>query len=244
MPDHDDPQQKPKPKPFAIGERVRVRTGMMDNGAQPFTFGGWVGTIIGTKMVDGTPMYVLQMDPETLAQMPPFYVQQCRFRGFDLDNFGISQGGLELYDGSPIVVEGVEKLRDRPLNPAYPDDRIRAIFGLTAGDPLPNVSVATLEIYHDYLQQHLALPFVARAVDQSSRLTAKRKVPIGISGLEDLAPDCVRFGIICTGQMGRNPLRLPLLLVDEIRGKSARLIEDYRSWFVRCKDHRDMEKSP
>ena len=47
----------------------------------------------------------------------------------------------------------------RPLDKGNQDDRIRAIFGLTSDDPLPEANGENLCKYHAYLTAHLTFPF-------------------------------------------------------------------------------------
>jgi hypothetical protein len=53
------------------------------------------------------------------------------------------------------------QLDTRPLNPTDQDDRIRAIFGLTSEDPLPESNRDNLQRYQDYLAANLKFPFDA-----------------------------------------------------------------------------------
>ena len=52
---------------------------------------------------------------------------------------------------SPAIIEQPTVIRTRSLDPRDQDDRVRAVFGLTGDDPLPEVGERTLCRYHRHL---------------------------------------------------------------------------------------------
>ena len=57
---------------------------------------------------------------------------------------------LELDEGGPVEIEQPTNIVTRPLSMDDQDDRIKAVFGLTRDDPLPDVNFESPLAYHEY----------------------------------------------------------------------------------------------
>jgi hypothetical protein len=115
--------------------------------------------------------------------------------------------------------------------PASQEDRIREVFGLPAGLPLPRVTVQNLGKYHAYLSVHLRFPFRA--------LCAETRPPIihlvrYISVVRILPPaGPVSRGILCRVEGVPGSVELPLVEIGVREdGPLARLVDDFAYWFV------------
>jgi hypothetical protein len=64
------------------------------------------------------------------------------------------------------------------------DDRIRAIFGLTSNDPLPESNGRNLDRYHAYLAANLSFPFQAAFSREIGPFTTQRG-KVSVVGLAD-----------------------------------------------------------
>jgi hypothetical protein len=109
-------------------------------------------------------------------------------------------------------------------------ERIRAVFGLCGGAPLPPVNGDTLRSYHDYLAAHLSFPFSALYAENTSPIRRLVRC-ISILGLQDVSSRPSQ-GILCRIE-GAGPLReLPLAEIG-VRDDDPnyRLIDDYACWF-------------
>jgi hypothetical protein len=122
-------------------------------------------------------------------------------------------------------------------SPAHPtpgpaddeDDRIRAVFAIPAGVPLPEVNKETLLQYHEYLTQRLSFPFQALYAETQPpvRQLVRYATVIGLS-------DSVQrrlYGLFCKVQIDGAVVELPLADLG-IREDDAnrQLIDDYLHW--------------
>ena len=71
------------------------------------------------------------------------------------------------------------------LDPSNQDDRVRAVFGLTADDPLPGATEEALARYHAFLASRLTFPFEATIVEETGplefregRVTVRELLPL------------------------------------------------------------------
>jgi hypothetical protein len=116
-----------------------------------------------------------------------------------------------------------------PLPANSEDDRIRAVFRLPGGAPLPEVNKDTLLQYHEYLTQKLTFPFQALYAETQPpvRQLVRYATVIGLS-------DSVRrrlYGLFCKVQIDGAILELPLAdLGIREDDPNRQLIDDYLHW--------------
>src|SRR5262249_39808281 len=135
-------------------------------------------------------------------------------------------------------VERIQKEMEQPMQPVPrslqpddPEDRIRAIFGLTSADPLPAADRDHLDRYHDYLATPLSFPFAAAYVLGADPPEATEHPVMAVSLLD--REDCdEENGLLCQADLRGQRLALALsdLEVDE-GSPNHQLIEDYSHWF-------------
>jgi len=153
------PKTKVLPK-FSIGEKVRVRLGVCDPDYDDLTIGGWAGTV-GEVKKGSPPTCLVRWNGETLKSQSPIYRKRCERDGFDGEEMWLGENDLEPDPGGPIKIEQPNEIVTKPLSMDDQDDRIRAVFGLTSDDPLPNVDFDSLLAYHRHLSESLLFPFEA-----------------------------------------------------------------------------------
>ena len=125
------------------------------------------------------------------------------------------------------------------MNQNDQDDRIRAIFGLTSDDPLPESGKATLLKYHAYLSARLSFPFRAVYWRETGPFQSRKHTVtvVGLVDVDDYEPEA-GHGLLCKIQhdaddegaavvQGRAKERATLLgFVQKMLGLSARQKEE------------------
>ena len=114
---------------FQIGEKVRVRHGLMDTDYPDMPLGGWAGTIVEVR---GDGMYTVRWSKETLASIHPVFKKRCEKDGLVFEQYWLGADDLEDDAGGPLDIEQPQKITTKPLSPKDQDDRIRMVFGLTS----------------------------------------------------------------------------------------------------------------
>ena len=146
--------------------------------------------------------------------------------------------------GSRIVDRGFHDLRACPRKPRYAgrsapasersavDDRLRGVFTLGPSDPLPKVSVASLQRYGDYLVPRLAFPFNANYCEEAEPLVFDGSVTATGLITSICTPLDVPHGLSCKTVFRGNPVILPLAILKLDPGHpNCQLIDDYCRWF-------------
>jgi hypothetical protein len=153
-------QTKKAPAKFAEGDTVRVSAGVTDPDFTDIPLGGWVGKI--TEVEDGDPLlYLIRWNQDTLKNMHPVYRKRCERDGLDHEEMRLGEDELEPDAGGLVILEQPTKIITPPLSMKDQDDRIRAVFGLTRDDLLPEVDVDSLRTYYKYLAAKLTFPVEA-----------------------------------------------------------------------------------
>ena len=153
-------QTKKAPARFTVGDKVRVRTGVTDPDFSDIPLGGWAGKI--TEVEDGDPpLYLIRWSHETLKNIHPIYRKRCERDGLDHEEMRLGEDELEPDAGGPAILEQPTKIITPPLSMKDQDDRIRAFFGLTRDDLLPEVDDDSLRTYYKHLTTKLRFPVEA-----------------------------------------------------------------------------------
>jgi hypothetical protein len=212
---------------FQIGDKVRVRRGIMDTDYPDMPLGGWAG-VIGD--VNNKGIYTVRWSEETLASIHPVFEKRCEKDGLEFDQYCLGANDLEADAGGPLDIEQPEKITTKPLSPKDQDDRIRMVFGLTSNDPLPDVNDGTLESYHEYLSKNLVFPLTAKHAAKYSQPTSATVIGLSDSGDEPMFDEI--YGILCEARTEGHIVTLPLSKLEDAKGKPSReLIDDYSYWF-------------
>ena len=222
-------QKRPvTPQRFRVGDKVRVKQGVMDTEYPDLPIGGWAGSV--SKVHKGG-MYTIQWSQKTLKNIHPVYEKRCERDGLDFDECWLGDDDIEADPGGPLNITQPTKITTKPLSPKDEDDRVRMVFGLTSNDPLPEVDDETLETYRQYLAAHLTFPIEA---EHGAEYGHPENVKVTGLGDPDEDPPYIddKYGLLCDARMGHRKVVLPVGELEVTKGKvNRRLIEDYRSWF-------------
>jgi Calcium binding len=225
-------QSEKTPARFALGDAVRVRPGITEPDFPDIPLGGWAGKITEVEQGD-PPLYLILWSQETLKHMRPVYRKRCERDGLDFEEMRLGEEDLEADAGGPVILEQPAKIVSTPLSMKDQDDRIRAVFGLTRDDLLPEVDEDRLRTYHEYLAAKLILPFAATWTREVGMGDVTEKVTVlALGGFDDAPWIDDKYGIVCKAKMNRGEGNLPLAEMDNVKGKPNRqLVGDYAYWF-------------
>ncbi len=225
-------QTKKAPVKFALDDAVRVRTGVTDPDFPDIPLGGWVGKITQVEE-DDPPLYVIRLSQDTLKNMHPVYRKRCERDGLDHEEMRLGEDELEADVGGPVVLEQPTKIITSPLSMKDQDDRIRAVFGLTRDDLLPDVEEDSLGKYYHYLAANLKFPFEATWAREVGFGEQTEKVTVlALADFEDDLWIDEDYGILCSVKMRRGHGELPLAEMGKVKGKpNKQLVDDYAYWF-------------
>ena len=182
------PSAPPTPPRFALEDRVRVKYGVPDPDFPDIPLGGWAGTITEVSHDAKSHVYLIEWNQFTLDHMPPVFRKRCERDGVYQEHCWLGEENLESDVGDRLPLERPSQIVTRPLSTTDQDDRIRAIFGLTSDDPLPESSYENLHHYHAYLAANLTFPFEAEYWTNAGPRESSKKRKVNVVALADL--DC------------------------------------------------------
>lgn len=108
------PNSKPvTPPQFAVGDRVRVKPGVVDPEYPDMPMGGWLGTVSQVEEA----AYLVQWSEATLAAVHPIYHKRCQQDGVDFQHMWLQAEELELDPGEPLCIQQPANIIPRPLRP-------------------------------------------------------------------------------------------------------------------------------
>jgi len=227
------PPKKTLPAKFSSGDAVRVNSGVADPDYPDVPIGGWAGKI--TEVEAGKPPSCLvRWSQQTLDAMDPIYRNRCERDGLDIKEMWLTEDDLEPDTGEQVKIEQPTDIQTKPLNMEDQEDRIRAVFGLTHDDPVPEVGPETMRLYRDHLAEHLSFPFEAAGNPNPRRFTSKKRavtvVGWGVADEDERLDE--DYGLICEIRVDRNRGDAPLAELEvSKRAPKRQLVADYRYWF-------------
>ena len=146
---------------FKPGQLVRIKPGVVHHEYADLALGGWEATVVDPLWL--VPLgYTLHWTERTLAACHPVYHKRCRRDDMPVDEYLADE--IELVAAvadEPLALEPPTGLTTRPLSADDTEDRVRAIFGLTSDDPLPEIDLETQQTYFAYLRERMRFPFSA-----------------------------------------------------------------------------------
>jgi hypothetical protein len=226
------PKKKSGSRRFKVGDKVRVKYGVIDPDFPDIPLGGWSGSVTEVDQTDDQLTYEINWDKRTLVGMHPVYRKRCERDGLELETMWLGEEDIEPDDGASVPIEQPTEIKTPPLSEKDQDDRVRMAFGLTHDDPLPDFSPETLMTYYRYLAANLKFPFFTSYWAKSGPFSSK-KVIVPISRLdapvaEEFDEECPLYGI---GIDQDEEIKVPLDTI-ELKKKDAnyRLISDYSYW--------------
>lgn len=179
------PRQPAAPPKYAVGDQVRVKYGTPDPDFPEFPLGGWTGIVTEVDHDTRTYFYMLKWNQFTLDNMHPVFRKRCARDGMDAELNRLSEENLELATGDNLPLEQPAQIVTPPLCPTDQDDRIRAIFGLTSDDPLPESGSETFRQYFACLAVKLRFPFEALYQGATGGFQRGDKHKVTVVGLAD-----------------------------------------------------------
>jgi len=143
----------------------------------------------------------------------------------------LGEDDIEPDGGRPVVIEQPTSIVTRPLSKNDPDDRIRAIFGLTSDDPLPPANVENLRRYGSYLRSQLSFPFQGSYTVEIGPFE-EAKYLITVLGMLDGDYCDEEEGMLCKAEQHGESVELPLADIEiSDNPHHHQLVEDYSYWF-------------
>ncbi len=214
-----------------MGHHVRVKPGTTDPDFPDIPLGGWAGTIQDVNQRSNPPIYLIEWNQHTLDNMHPVYRKRCERDGLALESMWLGENDIEPDAGGPVVIEQPTSIVTRPLSKNDPDDRIRAIFGLTSDDPLPAANIVNLRRYGCYLRSQLSFPFQAGYTVEIGPFEEARYFITVLGMLDDDECD-EEAGVLCKAEQHGESFELPLADIEIPNHPHHRqLVEDYSYWF-------------
>jgi len=217
---------------FTLNDAVRVRSGVTDPDFPDTPLGGWAGKIVEVQS-GSPPTCLIRWNQSTLASIHPVYRKRCERDGLTFEEMWLGEDDLEPDTGETVTLEQPTKIVTPPLSMKDQDDRIRAVFGLTRDDLLPDVDDSSLRTYYKYLAANLRFPFEATWTRETRFRDTSGKVTIhALGGSEDDPWIDDTYGILCKAKVSGDKRDLPPSEVEKVKGKpNQQIVEDYGYWF-------------
>ncbi len=221
------------PPRFAAGAAVRVKPGVRDSDYPDIPLGGWAGQVLEVDGNNQPPLYLVQWNARTMAEVHPIYRQRTENDGYESDTLWLDETRLEPDNDPAGPMEQPAAIVPRPLRAHQQADRIRAILGLTSDDPLPAAGKEPLRKYHQFLRENLSLPCNAEVWLQSGPVQGKTHL-VTVYRLLDLEEGTAESnGLLVEAGCGQERMVLPLAALETTADSpNRRLIQDYVCWFV------------
>ena len=90
---------------FQVGDKVRVKSGVIDPDFPDIPLGGWTGTVTEIIEHEGQINCVFKLDDRTPESIHPIYRKRCEQDGLDFETMGLGETDLEPDDGTPVAIE-------------------------------------------------------------------------------------------------------------------------------------------
>lgn len=234
------PHQSTKPagSPLNVGDRVRVKDGVVDPDYADLCIGGWTGKIRDIDTSSDPPLILLEWDVRTLTELIGRQaLERAGREGLQGDRLWLHLTEVERLDLAqgtepPQPLNRALKPRERYDVPLIDEEiRVTRLFGLPESAGPPAVTCEALEVYHEYLCAHVRFPFYGEYSRETAPLQ-KTSDYIKVTGLADV-DDCDEFyGLLCEARGGRRHIVVPLAEVEvDSEHPNHQLIHDYLVWF-------------
>ncbi len=224
--------RKGEDEEFVVGDQVRVRHGTVDPDYPDLPLGGWAGTIV---KIDEGGLCHIKVNQATLDHIHPIYRKRCKRDDFHIEILDMHQEDLDPDLGEGLPLEQPTNIQTKPLDPADPEDRLRAALGVTTDDAVPLVKKATLLKYFEYLKAALVFPFPATYPHHDGKRRIVRR--ISVIGMSDEFPIEDQHGLVCMVKDNQEQWEVPVMLLEV--GKedhNHQTLQNYRWWFAEWGD--------
>jgi hypothetical protein len=217
-------KNKPGSPRFRVGDKVRVKYGVIDPDFSDIPLGGWSGTVKEVEQADDEITYDIKWNKRTLDGMHPIYRKRCERDDLELQTMWLGEEDIEPDDGTPVSMEQPTQIKTLPLSERDQDDRVRMALGLTHDDSLPKVNRKHLRVYYRYLAANLKFPFKAKTERDGISLTIHRLIDLKEYELDD------EEGLLCEARDRQASFTVPLSELKDAVG-NRKLVDDYGYWF-------------
>jgi hypothetical protein len=86
------PKNRSDSSRFHVGDKVRVKYGVIDPDFPDIPLGGWTGTVTEIIEHEGQLNCVFKLDDRTLKSIHPIYRKPCERDGLDFESRGMGDG--------------------------------------------------------------------------------------------------------------------------------------------------------
>ena len=217
-------RNEPDAPRFRVGDKVRVKYGVIDPDYPDIPMGGWTGDITEVEQAPGRDTYEIRWDKRTLEGMHPVYRKRCERDSLELENMHLRRRG--------------PRTRRRQANPdrATDEDRDEAALGrlprrssadglrpdprrpASAGGPEDTPDLSPLP-----RRRSFRFPFRASWKVYGFAMTVHRLLGPREYDLEEEA------GLLCEIRCSQGTFEIPLSELDDV--ENCKLVEDYGYWF-------------
>ena len=90
---------------FQVGDKVRVKYGVIDPDFPDIPLGGWTGTVTEVEQADDQITYEIKWNKRTLNGMHPVYLKRCERDGLEMESMWLGEEDIEPDDGTPVSLE-------------------------------------------------------------------------------------------------------------------------------------------
>jgi len=214
---------------WAIGDSVVVKPGVTD----PVTgsaLGGWQGRLIALEDQGGR--LAVQWDSLTLKSIPPPLI-------LGHEEWGVSWSAIRLAARDVLPTAARDREEDVPATIAALETRYSWLSLGEQGRRIQQIvnraetrdEFAALRTWHAYLEEHLAVPFVASVVEPE-RGPVRQGAQVTVTGISLLDET---WGTIVRVRYQRRVYHLPLCDLRALQAPDEiqQLVQDYAVWFTR-----------
>ncbi|HUW66404.1 MAG TPA: calcium-binding protein [Spirochaetia bacterium] len=205
---------------FKPGDSVRIKEEVMSPDIEGQCIGGWQGRVLEViRDFDGEVTVIIELDSETLREMSPFYIYECRLSFMDCLIIELPSENIE-----PAVS------RDTEEDTMMAAGDVKLIMELL----LNGDSLAPTEFYQvwtDYLTRILIFPFKAKVSKCQVEHHFQQGDSVNVRAIDSVDE---RYGLIAEVWDGRDKFYFPLCSLEVADKESPDYVpvEDYRTWFA------------
>ncbi len=229
-------KRKPKPKPtvpgvFAVGDTVRIKTGVLYPDVSELDIGGWQGRITDIdQMNDDPPIVGLAWDSLALRSLPAWLIEESAEEGLGWPEIYLEAAELEhapARDSEDDAAETLDELENL-YRYSYLGEEGRRINAVLRG---VDGKMGQFEAWAHHLQQTLKFPFEAEVVEFQERGRLRTGDILKVLRIE---MDDDRYGVIVHCRRRREEIYAPLADLECTNQRSVNYepVKDYAVWFA------------
>jgi hypothetical protein len=219
---------------FDSGDTVVVKAGVQDPDMGN-DLSGWQGRVLDIiEEGEEDPLVTIEWDSQTLNHMPASVLEHCTREKLNWAIINLSATDVEraeLRDTPDDVVQARIRLIRQYGDPFVEQDEQDLRIAAVLADVNENDVMAALDVWEDYLAQHLTFPFEAEVSEFQERgplQTGEVVSVIGLAETDDL------YGVLVNVNVKRKEYIFPLcdLEVRDKRLPLYQIVKDYVVWYA------------